>query len=551
MGKRLPGWWLSAPRGAFIAAMLGALWVQAACGSESRTVTSPTADKCAVQAGAEQSAFPSSGGSGTLRITANRECAWSVQSEAGWIAVAAPASGHGEGAVPFTVATNGDPAARNTELIVNDRRVSLSQEGTPCVFRLSSTHELFDPAGGERTIDVVASSNQCEWKAAADESWITIVRGREGRASGAVTFQVEAISGASRSGTLTIAGQPVRVEQGACSFAVSPVTITIGAAGGTAEVRVPAPSGCTWTAESHTPWIAIASSAAGSGPGLVSVRVDATSGPPRTGRLTIAGSTVTVTQNAGCSIAVDREGFAAPIAGGRTTLSVDTAAGCAWSASSAAPWMSIVSGAEGSGPGRVDVSILANTGPSRTGTLAIGGRTITVTQGNGCAYVLTPSSVDAGGEGGTSSIAVATAAECTWRTSSALPWVAMPAGPFSGPGAVQLTMPPNTTPPRAGTVTIAGQPLPVRQGSRCTFGINPPSSSYDANGGGGAVLVFVNGPCTWTAQSTADWIGVDPAQSAGTGEGLVLFTIAANPGAGRTGTISIAGQVHTVTQNGR
>ena len=59
-------------------------------------------------------------------------------------------------------------------------------------------------------------------------------------------------------------------------------------------------SSCAWTASSDVPWMTITSGASGTGNGHVGVHIDANPDPsPRTGTLTIAGQTVTVTQDAG------------------------------------------------------------------------------------------------------------------------------------------------------------------------------------------------------------------------------------------------------------
>ena len=67
--------------------------------------------------------------------------------------------------------------------------------------------------------------------------------------------------------------------------------------------------------------------------------------------------------------------------GGTGTFSVATAGGCPWSATSNAPWLSITSGASGSGPGTVAFSALANSSSSvRTGTLNVAGQLVYVEQ---------------------------------------------------------------------------------------------------------------------------------------------------------------------------
>ena len=63
------------------------------------------------------------------------------------------------------------------------------------------------------------------------------------------------------------------------------------------------------------------------------------------------------------------------------SVSVLTAAGCAWTATSNVPWITITSGAPGTGPGTAAFAIASNaTGASRSGSLTIAGKTFTVTQ---------------------------------------------------------------------------------------------------------------------------------------------------------------------------
>jgi len=108
---------------------------------------------------------------------------------------------------------------------------------------------------------------------------------------------------ASRSGTLTVAGQTVTVNQdpAPCTFSLSDTTLSIVAAGDDKTIHVTASSAsCAWTASSDMSWMTITSGATGTGSGDVVVHFDANPDTsPRTGTLTIGGHTVSVTQDAG------------------------------------------------------------------------------------------------------------------------------------------------------------------------------------------------------------------------------------------------------------
>src|SRR5204862_6165738 len=69
-----------------------------------------------------------------------------------------------------------------------------------------------------------------------------------------------------------------------------------------------------------------------------------------------------------------------------------------------------------------------------------------------------------------------------------------------------------------------------------------------ATGATGQVVTVTTGStCAWAAASNASWITINSGES-GTGAGSVTFTVAANPGAARNGTLTVAGQAVTVAQ---
>ena len=274
----------SVVQGSICACLLVILPLVSSCGSNAETVTGPSQVRCGVQAQAENLSFAVAGGTGTVRVTTNRECAWSAQSEASWLTLTPPMSGQGDGTVQFTVTPNGLPASRATAIKVEDQRLQISQEGRPCEFRVSSTIETVEAAGGDRTVQVTTTSSQCRWTASSDAPWITITAGREGDDTGAVTFRVDPLTGAARTGTVTIAGHVVQVQQGAgCSYTVGTDALSFGSAGGPGEVTVSAPTGCSWTAQSGDAWITVTDGGAGNGPGIVSTAGgrDGWSGPNR------------------------------------------------------------------------------------------------------------------------------------------------------------------------------------------------------------------------------------------------------------------------------
>jgi hypothetical protein len=82
----------------------------------------------------------------------------------------------------------------------------------------------------------------------------------------------------------------------------------------------------------------------------------------------------------------------------------------------------------------------------------------------------------------------------------------------------------------------------------CTYTISPTSASYIASGGTNSVSVTTNkSSCTWTAVSnTPSWITVTSGSS-GTGNGTVSYSVAANTGGAKSGTMTIASKTFSIT----
>lgn len=131
------------------------------------------------------------------------------------------------------------------------------------------------------------------------------------------------------------------------------------------------------------------------------------------------------------------------------------------------------------------------------------------------------------------------------------PWITVASGANGvGNGTFGYSVAPNPGPTRQGTIIIAGNTFTVTQDSGCAFSINPGSQNFSAGGGSGTVAMTASeASCPWQATSGASWISI-AAGAAATGSGSVAFTVAANTGAPRTGTLTVAGNSFTVTQAG-
>lgn len=527
---------------------------------QSFTVTQAGAagNPCTYSIAPPSSSFVALGGAGSVEITTSTGCPWTATSNAAWITVTVGA-GTGNGAMAFTVQAN-PGSARTGTIIIGDQTFTVTQAAaaTPCTYTLGATSATIAATGGTGTV-TVTSGTGCAWTATSNASWITITAGAAGTGNGAVAFTVAANAGGARTGTVAVAGQTFTVTQAAgassCSYGIAPTSAAIAAPGGSGTVTVSTSTGCAWTASSEFDWITITSGTSGTGNGPVAFSVGANSGGARTGVISIAGRAFTVTQAAAtCTYALGSPAAAVAAPGGTGTVTVSTGTSCAWTAVSNTTWITVTSGASGTGNGAVAFSVAANTGGARMGTITIAGQTFTVTQAAvaPCTYSLTPTTASSAAAGGIGTFAVSAGTGCAWTATSNAAWITVTSGASgSGTGTVAYLVANNAGSARMGTITAAGQTFTVSQAAapvECTYTITPTSLSVNNSAQTRTVAVSAGSSCAWTATSNTPWITITSGAS-GQGNGSVAFSIPANTTDNdRTGTITIAGRTFTLTQ---
>ncbi len=113
---------------------------------------------------------------------------------------------------------------------------------------------------------------------------------------------------------------------------------------------------------------------------------------------------------------------------------------------------------------------------------------------------------------------------------------------LAAPGSANITV--NNPVPGGGTSGATGFTV-----SPCSGSLSPGSLSFNPNAATGSLSVITaTGACAWTAVSNVPWVTVTAGNS-GTGNGTVSYSIGANTGPARSGTVTIAGNTFTVTQS--
>jgi DNA-binding beta-propeller fold protein YncE len=172
-------------------------------------------------------------------------------------------------------------------------------EKLPYAF-VDPTPKLEGPAAGSDTLPPVLPTTESllyPFVPTSSQPWLTIT----GVTNGVVSFSFAANTTTSnRTTQITLLGQSIPVTQSApaATFALGATSLLEGPTAGTNSVVLAAPTATnTWTASTNATWLHLsAANQSGRGSTNVIFSWDPNPGPTRTGTLTIAGLTLTITQ---------------------------------------------------------------------------------------------------------------------------------------------------------------------------------------------------------------------------------------------------------------
>jgi hypothetical protein len=170
---------------------------------------------------------------------------------------------------------------------------------------------------------------------------------------------------------------------GSCAFALSPSGRTHSSITATSTVIVTTLAGCAWTVSNTNTWVSIVSGTNGIGSGTIIYTVAANpTALARSGNLLVGDQLFAITQSgSSCAYALSPASGSHNSASLTGLVSVTTAVGCNWTVFNTNAWISILSGANGTGSSTVIYKVTANTSTAvRTGNIYIAGQLFIVTQ---------------------------------------------------------------------------------------------------------------------------------------------------------------------------
>ena len=478
---------------------------------------SPTATSCDVTINPVASVAPSSGGSFYTAVTS--PCAWAASTDVDWITVTY-GEGVGVGSVTYTVSANASPITREGRVRVGEEVLQVTQLGPECRFSVQPASYTV-PAGGGAFEFTIATDPQCPWSASASDPWVQLgPLNRNGPQ--AVSFTAaENTSTSDRRATIQVAGHTLSIHQTAPSVAPAPPPAT-----------TPAPPPPTTPAPPPPAAPAPPPPTAPAPPPPIAPDPPPPTAPPPV-----------------CTFALNSTSQNVEVDGGSFQATVTAAAGCAWTATTAANWISL-SGSGGSGNGSLSYSVAANSGSTRTGLVQLAGQALTVTQA-GCSYAVAPASQSVSSKGGDFAFSVTTGTSCKWAASSDVSWIGIQSGAGAGTGKVAYSVRPNDGPARSGHIKIGDHSVTVSQGAAevsCAVSLSPTDQKVPVEGGVFTIKVDINTGCRWSAEKPPSWIVFKV--GSGTGAGEVIYVGEKNAGAARSASIVVNGKAVGVSQAG-
>lgn len=279
--------------------------------------------------------------------------------------------------------------------------------------------------------------------------------------------------------------------------------------------------------------------------------------------MTIGSQTLTVNQRQACGYTVSATTLTIAAGGADTTVSVSTAAGCTWSASSNSSFITLSSAAANTGSGAATFTVAPNAGASRAGTLTVAGHTVSVVQAGTtvisacvtriCALndPLGNCTAAAGfeGNGGIADVLLYAPATCNWFV-TADSWLTSDPPVGTGNATIHLHADPNPLPAlRYGSVTAGGASITTVESS-CVVTLSPANFNVPAEGATVSLAVFTICP-SWSVRGNSPYPYITILDGGpGSGNGTVTFSVAPNPGGLRTAVFGVNFAAVTVKQAG-
>jgi hypothetical protein len=170
-----------------------------------------------------------------------------------------------------------------------------------------------------------------------------------------------------------------------------------------------------------------------------------------------------------------------------------------------------------------------------------------------CQATLGVPSTNFGPTGGTGTVAVNVARECSWSATSTASWISITGGQEGqGEGTVTFRIGENADPTtRRASLSVAEQAVQLAQeAAPCRYSVAAGDTTAPAAGGDLSIDIRTHALCNWTVASPVPWMSTSPASGRGDATVHVIVTPNTNP-APRSAAVTVAGQSVMLSQESR
>lgn len=424
---------------------------------------------------------------------------WSVTPNASWISVVDGGNGKGGDLVSIAISENSSYKERVGTVTIGTEIFTVTQDGrTELEISIDPVESEASVNGANAFLSVYATPD-LPWTVTSDSSWVTIYdKFKNGEGNGNIVYIVTPNSTLyDRTAIVSVipekaSGMPTRkhtVRQPAAESAISLNGYEFEVAGESCSVEVSVADIVEWKIDENLDWITINGSTSRMGSGTVVIQAAANDTVnPRSGAITIARKTFTVTQKArGVEVEYDEKLFNAR--GGSSSVSIHPDGNVAWTVEVSDDWIIVWGDESGTGDAEIEYIVAAwnDEGSSRTGWIKIGDKKIYITQR---AYDLSisPNGKKVTRNNGAGEIGVSASIGDVWNAIVTEPWITIVDGYDSGTGSgtVRFIYTENSTgKTRTGKIIVAGEVYTLEQAARMMVNITATAGRGGKVSGGG------------------------------------------------------------------
>ena len=170
---------------------------------------------CAYTIDQSSQTLSSNGGNAHVGVLASEStCPWLAISYSDWVTPSSVGAGTGTGLVTYTVAPNPSSASRTSTIWIAGQSLTVNQSGIVCSFSVNPKVISLGASGVTGNIlGITSTAPDCQRSATANVPWILVSAEGTATGSGSVTYTVGINTGGLRTGTISVGGSTVFINQ--------------------------------------------------------------------------------------------------------------------------------------------------------------------------------------------------------------------------------------------------------------------------------------------------------------------------------------------------